>query len=167
MNKVLEFYNSVSEKGRLERGLGIIEFHRTKQILSKYINKDSNVIYDIGGGVGVYSDWLARKNNNVHLLELSPNAVEYAKSNYNTFISEVCDARDINKDNESADIILLMGPLYHLQNIADRLKVLDECYRVLKKGGLLFSVGISKFSTTTWALSTFGTRNELLTENHL
>lgn len=164
INKVLDFYNLVSEKGRLERGLGIIEFYRTKQILSKYINKDSNVIYDIGGGIGVYSDWLARKNNNVHLLELSPNAVEYAKSNYNTFVSEVCDARSIDRANESADVILLMGPLYHLQNIDDRLKVLSECYRVLKKDGLLFSVGISKFSTTTWALSTFGTRNELLTE---
>ncbi|MGL5756110.1 MAG: class I SAM-dependent methyltransferase [Paraclostridium sp.] len=164
INKVLDFYNSVSEKGRLERGLGVIEFYRTKQILSKYINKDSNVIYDIGGGVGIYSDWLARKNNNVYLLDLSPNAVEYAKSNYNTFVSEVCDARNIDKDNESADIILLMGPLYHLQNIDDRLKVLNECYRVLKKGGLLFSVGISKFSTMTWALSTFGTKNELLTE---
>lgn len=162
--KVLEFYNSVSENGRLERGLGIIEFYRTKQILNKYINNDSNIIYDIGGGTGIYSNWLACKNNEVHLLDLSPNAIEYAKLTYTNFISEVCDARSIDRSDESADIVLLMGPLYHLQNLEDRLKVLNECYRVLKKDGLLFSVGISKFSTTTWALSTYGTKNNLLDE---
>lgn len=166
IEKVFEFYNTVSEKGRLERGLGVIELYRTKQILSKYINTSNNVIYDIGGGIGIYSQWLAAKGNRVHLLELCPNAVEYAKSNYNnSFIAEVCDARSINRSDESADIILLMGPLYHLQSLEERLKVLKECYRVLKKGGVLFSVGISKFSTTTWALSTFGSKNNLLNED--
>ncbi|NNU78136.1 class I SAM-dependent methyltransferase [Clostridium estertheticum] len=70
-------------------------------------------------------------------------------------MAEVCDARKINRADDSADIVLLMGPLYHLQNRDDRLQVLNEAKRVLKKGGLLFSVGISKFSSTTWALSTY------------
>lgn len=163
IKEVYEFYNSGAEIGRLENGLGKIEFYRTKEILKKYINTINNVIYDVGGGIGVYSSLLSDMNNEVHLLELSPIAVEYANKNKkNNFISEVCDARKINKPNESADIVLLMGPLYHLQSLEDRVKTLNEAKRVLKKGGLLFSVGISKFSSTTWALSTYGKENNLL-----
>ena len=166
IDEVLEFYNAGSEKGRLERGLGKVELYRTKEILGKYINSSNNVIYDVGGGIGIYSSWLANMNNEVHLLELSPWAVEYAKrNNGNEFISEVCDARNINREDESADIVLLMGPLYHLQNKSERIKVLNEAKRVLKKGGLLFAVGISKFSSTTWALSTYGKENNFLDDD--
>ncbi|CEO05008.1 type 11 methyltransferase [[Clostridium] sordellii] len=165
IDEVFDFYNNGAEKGRLERGLGIVEFYRTKEVLSNYIVKKGNIIYDVGGGIGVYSSWLASEGNEVHLLELAPNAVEYAiksQSKDNLFKAEVCDARNINRENESADIVLLMGPLYHLQNKEDRKKVLNEAKRVLKKGGILFSVGISKFSSTTWALSTYGNGNEFL-----
>lgn len=166
IDEVLEFYNSGAEKGRLERGLGKVELYRTKEILKKYINSSNNVIYDVGGGIGTYSSWLANMNNEVHLLELSPWAVEYAKKNKsNKFISEVCDARNINREDESADIVLLMGPLYHLQTKSERIQVLNEAKRVLKKGGLLFSVGISKFSSTTWALSTYGKDNNFLDDD--
>lgn len=165
IDEVLEFYNAGAEKGRLERGLGKVELYRTKEILKKYITSTNNKVFDIGGGIGVYSSWLSEMNNEVHLLELAPSAVEYAIKNQNKnhpFIAEVCDARNINRDDESADIVLLMGPLYHLQNIEDRLQVLKEAKRVLKKNGLLFSVGISKFSSTTWALSTYGKDNNFL-----
>ena len=58
-----------------------------------------------------------------------------------------------------------MGPLYHLQNKDDRLQVLKEAKRILKKNGLLFSVGISRFSSTTWALSTYGKDNNFLDDD--
>ena len=165
--EVLDFYERRSEKGRLEKGLGIIEFHRTQQILSKYLTTAHQVIYDIGGGTGTYSKWLAELKHQVHLFDLAPSAIAHALENQNSdapYIAETGDARKINRPDNSADIVLLMGPLYHLQKIEDRLKVLSECYRVLKKGGLLFAVGISKFSTTTYAISTFGAKNEFLND---
>lgn len=165
IDEVLDFYNAGAEKGRLERGLGKVELYRTKEILKRYITNTNNKIYDIGGGIGIYSSWLSEMNNEVYLLELAPSAVEYAIKNLNkkhTFIAEVCDARNINRPDNSADIVLLMGPLYHLQNKDDRLQVLNEAKRVLRKDGLLFSVGISKFSSTTWALSTYGKDNDFL-----
>lgn len=168
IDEVFKFYNSGAENGRLERGLGKIEFYRTQEIKKKYIINTRNIIYDIGGGIGIYSSWLAEMGNEVHLLELAPSAVEYAIINQNktiSFIAEVCDARNINRPDESADIILLMGPLYHLQNKNDRLQVLKEAKRILKKNGLLFSVGISKFSSTTWALSTYGKDNNFLDDD--
>lgn len=156
INEVYEFYNNGAEIDRLERGLGIVEFYRSKEIISQYITKNST-IYDIGGGIGKYSEWLAEQGNDVTLIELAPTAVDYAKKNMNTLYSaEVGDARKINKPDESADVVLLMGPLYHLQNKEDREKVLSEAYRVLKKGGLLIAAGISKFSSATWALSVYG-----------
>ena len=140
MSEIYDFYNNGAEIGRLERGLGIVEFHRTKEILSRYIDK-GKVIYDIGGGIGMYAAWLAKKGNEVHLIELAENAVEYAKANMMQdcqFIAETGNALQVNRLDESADVVLLMGP------------------RVLKKGGLLVAAGISKFSSMTWALSVYG-----------
>ncbi|MBQ9673017.1 MAG: class I SAM-dependent methyltransferase [Ruminococcus sp.] len=156
IDEVYDFYNNGAEIDRLERGLGIVEFYRSKEIISQYITEKST-IYDIGGGIGKYSEWLAEQGHNVTLIELAPTAVEYAKKNMKVpYTAEVGDAREINKTDESADVVLLMGPLYHLQNKSDREKVLNEAYRVLKKCGLLIVAGISKFSSTTWALSVYG-----------
>lgn len=164
MSEIYDFYNAGAEIGRLEHGLGKIEFYRTKEILAEYI-KNGSVIYDIGGGIGIYSAWLSKQNNEVHLLELAENAVNYAKENMMCgcrFIAETADARQIERPNNSADVVLLMGPLYHLQDVKDRAAALSEAYRVLKNGGLLIAAGISKFSSTTWALSVYGENNDYI-----
>lgn len=62
IDEVIEFYNAGAEFGRLERGLGKVEFYRSKEILERYI-KSNNVIYDVGGGIGVYSSLLANIGN--------------------------------------------------------------------------------------------------------
>ena len=166
-NEIYDFYNNGAEIGRLERGLGIVEFLRTKEILSRYIDGDK-VIYDIGGGIGMYAAWLAKMGNEVHLVELAENAVEYAKANMMQdcrFIAETGNAMQVNRPDESADVVLLMGPLYHLRDREDRLQSLSEALRVLKKGGLLVAAGISKFSSMTWGLSVYGEKkNENLVE---
>ena len=161
MNEIYEFYNNGAEIGRLERGLGIVEFHRTKEILARYID-DGKVIYDIGGGIGVYAAWLSKMGNEVHLIELAENAVEYAKANMMQdchFIAETGDARHINRPDESADVVLLMGPQYHLRDRGERLQSLREAFR---EGGLLVAAGISKFSSMTWALSVYGEKNDFI-----
>ncbi len=57
-NVIFDFYNNGAEIGRLENGLGMVEFYRSKEIISQYIPKASTA-YDIGGGIGKYSEWLA------------------------------------------------------------------------------------------------------------
>ena len=164
MNEIYDFYNNGAEIGRLERGLGIVEFHRTKEILSRYID-GGKVIYDIGGGIGMYAAWLAKKDNEVHLIELAENAVAYAKANMMKdcrFVAETGNALNVNRADESADVVLLMGPLYHLRRRDDRLQALREAFRVLRKDGLLVAAGISKFSSTTWALSVYGEKNDFV-----
>jgi 2-polyprenyl-3-methyl-5-hydroxy-6-metoxy-1,4-benzoquinol methylase len=167
-NEVKDFYNMVKEKGRLEKGLGKIEFYRTKEILSRLIPEKKQVIYDIGGGIGVYSAWLAEQGHEVHMFELAPAAVEYAINNQTEtakYIAEEADARNINRTNESADVVLLMGPLYHLTDAEDRIKVLREAYRVLKKGGILVAVAITKYCNAIWSIDTYGLEGNYLEES--
>jgi len=166
-NEILEFYNSGAEIGRLERGIGKIEYERTKEIILRYLPKEKATIYDVGGGVGVYSKWLSELGHEVHLIELSPNAVEHAKKiNDSTgsqiYSIEVGDARNIIKPDESANIVLLMGPMYHLINLEDRSKALNEAKRVLKKGGLLVCSGITRYGSMLWGLSVYGSKNTIL-----
>ena len=155
-SKVFEFYNGGAEIGRLERGLGIVEFYRSKEIIERYL-KGRMKIYDIGGGIGKYSEWLAEKGHEVSLIELAPISVEYAKENMKVPYEAITgDARKVDKPDNSADMVLLMGPLYHLLNKDDRMTVLKEARRVLKDNGILIAAGISKFSSATWALSVYG-----------
>ena len=164
MNEIYDFYNNGAEIGRLERGLGIVEFYRTKEILSRYIH-GGHVIYDIGGGIGMYAAWLAKKGNEVHLIELAEKSVEYAKTNMMQdcqFVAETGNALKINRPDKSADVVLMMGPLYHLRNKVDRLRAISEAFRVLKEGGLLMASGISKFSSMTWGLSVYGEKNDFI-----
>ena len=165
MDEIYDFYREGAEIGRLEKGLGKIEFVRTKELIKRYLPNKACTIYDIGGGIGVYSAWLAKMGHEVHLLDMVQESIAYAKEVYhNQFIAEVSDARSLNRADNSADIVLLMGPLYHLQSKIERKKVIEEAKRVLKKDGLLFVTGISKFSSTTWALSTYGHENNVLEE---
>ena len=93
IDEVYEFYNGGAEIGRLERGLGVVEFWRSKEIISRYLNGKLK-IYDVGGGIGMYADWLASKGHKVTLIELAPTAVEYAKEHMTTpYEAEVGDAR--------------------------------------------------------------------------
>ena len=156
-SNVFDFYNGGAEIGRLERGLGVVEFYRTKEIITQYIGESKLKICDIGGGIGRYSEWLAEMGHDVTMIELAPSAVEYAKKEMKTpYIAKAGDARNIDEEDSSFDVVLLMGPLYHLMNRSDRMLVLAEACRILKTGGLLIAAGISKYSSATWALSVYG-----------
>lgn len=96
IKEVFDFYNNGAEVGRLESGLGMVEFYRSKEIISQYL-PDASTVYDIGGGIGRYSEWLAENGHNVTMIELAPTAVEYAVNNMTTpYTAEVGDARKLN-----------------------------------------------------------------------
>lgn len=161
-NEVFDFYENGAEIGRLERSLGIIEAARTKELLSRFV-KPGMTVYDVGGGVGYYSDWLAARGCDVSLYELAPSAVRYAIDHQTApYHAEPADARSLPVNDGSCDALLLMGPLYHLISKEERLKALNEARRALRPGGLLIATGISKFSSATWALSTYRTGNDFI-----
>ncbi|MFC3748414.1 class I SAM-dependent methyltransferase [Paenibacillus sp. GCM10012306] len=125
-------------------------------------------MYDIGGGIGVYSRWLAELGHEVHMFELAPKAVEYARALQDSkqivpiHTIEVADARSIARPDNSADFVLLMGPLYHLPERKERMAAIHEAKRVLKPGGIIIVSAISRFSSTLWGLSVYGGQNDYL-----
>jgi SAM-dependent methyltransferase len=58
---------------------------------------------------------------------------------------------------DCVDIVLLLGPLYHLVSAADRTQALEEAARVLRPGGLLFAAAI-----TRWAYALYGLKRDHL-----
>lgn len=152
--KVVEYYSDFDEQRRLSVSLGQIEFVRTQNIISRHLAKPPASILDIGGAAGRYSCWLARGGYEVHLVDPVPLHIEQAKEASNqqpgTPIAScrLGDARQLEFDNEIADAVLLLGPLYHIVDEQERNRCLLEANRVLKVGGFVFAVGISRFAST-------------------
>lgn len=167
---VLSDYDNGVERNRLRTDLGLIEFERTKELLLEYLPKPPAVIYDIGGAYGEYSWWLANLGYDVHLFDLSTKNIEMSaelsKEYPNTSLcaAEVSDARNINRPDNSADAILLMGPLYHIVDKDERIACLNESRRLLKRNGVLFTAAITPYATLLWATTVFGTDNYLLND---
>ncbi len=145
------FYNKASEENRLSRGMGIFEFERTKSLIERLIERPS-IIVDVGGGTGKYSEWLSKLNHQVYLVEPIDKhlnrARERSKKLKNKFKVLKGEARNLDFPNNFADVVILHGPLYHLQKEEDRILTINEAKRVVKKGGLILGFGINSTATT-------------------
>jgi ubiquinone/menaquinone biosynthesis C-methylase UbiE len=83
-------------------------------------------VLDVGGGPSWYSSWLAERGYSVHLIDPVPLHVEQAMkraANGPYFSTALGDARGLPHPDDTMDVVLLMGPLYHLPERADRLTV--------------------------------------------
>jgi ubiquinone/menaquinone biosynthesis C-methylase UbiE len=146
-------YEKNKEQQRLSIGVGKLEFERTKELILRYLPDKLIRILDIGGAAGIYSFWLAKMGHEVHLVDPVPFLVEQAKrtSTEKEIPVEsfnIGDARELEFPDDFTDIVLLMGPMYHLVERSDRLSALKEAHRVLKREGLLITAAISKFAST-------------------
>ena len=147
---IIDFYNKFNEADRMTRES--LEFMRKKEIIERYLHKDSMTVADIGGATGSFSFWLAQNGHKVNLLDITPLHLETAKQYEKTsgILLEsiiVGDARNLPYGENSFDIVLLMGPLYHLLERKDRLLALSETYRVLKPHGILICDTITRFAS--------------------
>ena len=153
LDEVLAHYERGLEAERLSKRTNPIELVRTQELLSRYLPPPPAVIFDVGGGSGIYACWLAQLGYKVHLIDPVPLHVEQARSasqvqpDYPLASAEVGDARQLNQANNSVDAVLLFGPLYHLIEHSDRIAALHEADRVLKSGGLVFAVACSRFAS--------------------
>lgn len=156
---IAAYYNQGKEVTRLQRGRNQLEHHRTQELLLRFLPPVPAVVHDIGGGAGVYALWLARQGYTVNLLDAVPLHVEQAQrasARQPEALLEsmtVGDARALPFANESADAVLLLGPLYHLTEQQDRLLALREAHRTLRPGGVLLTVGINRFASAFDALA--------------
>jgi len=151
--EISEYYARFGEAVRLSEGPGALEKARTQEILKRHLPPAPARVLDVGGGPGVYSAWLLSLGYEVHLVDPVPRHIEQARERAKAETGRtpasltLGDARALVERDGSADVVLLMGPLYHLVEQADRLKALAEARRVLKPGGLLAAAAISRFAS--------------------
>ncbi|SEA78657.1 class I SAM-dependent methyltransferase [Pedobacter hartonius] len=155
-SEISNFYTRSSEESRLTLGLGPLEFERNKDLISRYLPDRKGLIADIGGGPGHYAQWLAALGHNILLVDPVPKHIQQAerrskRSKYG-FRAVLGEARALPMENNSADVVILHGPLYHLQDLEERLAVLKEARRILKIGGVVLGFGINHAASTLAAL---------------
>ena len=153
ISKELEdFYNKASEETRLEKGMGIFEFERIKELIELHINNPKSTIIDVGGGTGKYAEWLSKNDHTVHLVEPVLKHIKLAekraKKLQNPFSVTIGEATNLPYKDNSADLVILHGPLYHLQKREDRWLAILEAKRVLKKKGIILGFAINYTAST-------------------
>lgn len=153
---ILAFYNASSEEQRLKQGLGPLEFLRNKELISRYLPAKGGVIADIGGGPGHYAAWLQQNGHLVTLIDPVKKHIQIAQKRASAlkvpFTANMGVASDTGLAENSCDVVILHGPLYHLQHRSDRLQALYETHRILKPGGFVLGFAISFTASTLAAL---------------
>ena len=145
-----KFYENYDEEGRLLSRHGSVEFLTTMRYIEKYLKPGMRIL-EIGAATGRYSHTLARMGYAVDAVELVQHNVDIFNSltqpGENITIRQG-DARDLSAfESETYDIVLLLGPMYHLFTTEDQHQAISEALRVTKKGGILFTAYCSNDST--------------------
>lgn len=146
MSEILRYYEQADEAGRLHTGSGMLERIRTQDILQRHLPSPPAKILDIGGGPGDHAGWLASLGYEVYLLDPVAKHLEQA-ARFPLASIQQGDARALPCEDQFAEAALLLGPLYHLTERADRVNALQEAYRAVRPGGVLCAAGISRWAS--------------------
>ena len=134
------------ERDRLVADGDSLELARTLALLQAALTPPPARILDVGGGPGVYASRLADAGYDVRLVDVHPLHVEQAAA-HGTFEAALGDARRLDDPDESADAVLLLGPLYHLTEREDRIQALSEARRIVRPSGLVAVAVIHRFAS--------------------
>jgi SAM-dependent methyltransferase len=152
-------YDLGVEAQRLAANGETLELLRTRELLQRLLPTPPATVLDVGGGPGIYAAWLAQRGYSVRLVDPVPLHVQQASAASaaqpdRPFSAILGDARHLDEPAAAYDAVLLMGPLYHLTERAERLAALSAARRVLRPSGRLFAVGISRFASLLDGLRT-------------
>lgn len=136
------FYAVCDEESRLSAKHGQVEFLTTMRYIGRFLSPGMRVL-EIGAGTGRYSRALAKMGFRV-------DAVELVQSNIDRFRSLIEEGMDIRLWQGNAlsladiadseyDLVLLLGPMYHLFTPEDQRRAFSEAVRVTKNGGTLMT----------------------------
>ena len=146
---VSSFYDQADEDSRLRRSRhGQLEYAVTMHYIHRFAAPGSSVL-EVGAGTGRYSVALAKEGMDVTAVELVESNLAVLRKNsegVERIRSFRGDAADLSRfGDQSFDVTLVLGPLYHLFEPEDVHKAIDEAVRVTKKGGVLLFAFISVF----------------------
>ena len=153
MTELELYYNKFNEDKRLTRRHGYVEFVTSMKYIHKYLEGFNNPkILDIGAGTGRYSVALAEEGYDVTAVELVKYNLGILKKKNSSVKAYQGNATKLSRfEDESFDLTLLFGPMYHLYSHEDKLKALNEAKRVTKKGGIiLVAYVMNEYSVITY-----------------
>lgn len=150
------YYMEGKEKNRLIKDKSHkVEFLTTTRYIEKYMKKGDKIL-DIGAGAGIYSLYYAKKGYEVEAVELTNANIKEFKKNIKTNMKiNVHEGNALNLNmynNNTFDITLLLGPIYHLFSIEDKKRAIEEAIRVTKPHGKIFVA----FITNDIVIITYG-----------
>lgn len=140
----------VDEDERIREGLGQIELERVKEIVRRHLPPGSLHVLDVGGATGVHAEWLLADGHEVTMVDPVASHVDEAQrrlGGYAGFSAAAGEARVLDAPDGSYDAVLLFGPLYHFVDEVDRAAAWAEARRCVRRGGLVFGMGITRFAS--------------------
>jgi SAM-dependent methyltransferase len=148
--EIVAHYEEGAERDRLAGWS--LERLRTEELLSRLLPPPPARVLDVGGGPGRYAAWLSGRGYSVTLLDPVSLHVEQAREE-GAYDVEQGDGRHLPHRDGEFDVVLVMGPLYHLVTRDDRVGVLNEARRVARPGGVIAAAAISRLASLLDGLS--------------
>ena len=144
------FYNYIDEETRLEKSRqGQVEYATTMHYIHRFA-KAGEKILEIGAGTGRYSIALAKEGFDVTAVELVDCNLEILQENSEGLAnieSFQGDALDLSRFADNTfEVTLVFGPLYHLYDKEDVHRAIDEAIRVTKKDGVILTAFLSAYA---------------------
>ena len=142
-----EVYKQINEDDRLSKSRqGQLEYLITMDYIHRFLKHNDRVL-EIGAGTGRYSIALAREGYSITAIELLEGNIEKLKDNSKDLTNlQACQGDALNLssfDDESFDLVLIFGPMYHLYENRDQHRALDEALRVTRRGGVVMTAFLS------------------------
>lgn len=154
MTELEQYYNKFNEEKRLSSRHGQVEYITTMKYIHKYLeDMPQAAILDIGAGTGRYSVALAQEGYDVTAVELVKYNLGILKSKNSSVKAYQGNALNLKRfADESFDMTLLFGPMYHLYTKEDKQKALEEAKRVTKPNGIiLVAYCMNEYCVLTYA----------------
>lgn len=146
-NAELYFFNQFGENSNYD----VFTENGYKRIIGEFLKyfipKNDLKVVDFGCGTGSFIAKFLNYGIRLYAIDISPRCIEYARSRYADIIFDVGDIEDTRYQDGTFDILFLSGVLHHFTDFS---KVLQECYRVLKKGGILLSYDPHRLNPFMW-----------------
>ena len=161
MTELELYYNKFNEEKRLDSRHGQVEFITSMKYLHKYLHeleqtrhKSEIKILDVGAATGRYSVPLAEEGYDVTAVELVKHNLARLKAKGSSVKAYQGNAMKLKRfEDNTFDVVLVFGPMYHLHEKEEKLKALSEAKRVAKPGGkILVAYIMNEYSVITYAI---------------
>ncbi len=152
-NELEKYYNKFCEDKRLTRKYGQVEYITSMKYIHECLGNNKELkILDVGAGTGRYSVELANEGYDVTAIELVKHNLGVLKSKGSSVKAFQGTALDLSRfENNTFDVTLVFGPMYHLYTFKDKVKALSEAKRVTKAfGTILVAYCMNEYSVLTY-----------------